>query len=113
MIRELAALSDGLTSSELARVHWTWRSRRPVSRSARMERVESVQTRTRTGATGLIEECMLLANKTVAQRFIDAELPSAFRVHEDRMRKNPFVFRSAGIYLEEDSDYTGADIQRD
>ena len=75
-------------------------------------RVESVQTRTRTDATGLIEECMLLANRTVAQRFIDAEIPSAFRVHEDPdAEKIRSFFRSAGIHLENDTEYTGADIQ--
>jgi ribonuclease R len=46
-------------------------------------RVESVLSRTRTKATGLIEELMLLANREVARRFLAADLPTAWRIHED------------------------------
>ncbi len=46
-------------------------------------RVETVLGRTRTMATGLIEELMLLANREVAARFLEAELPTAWRIHEE------------------------------
>ena len=41
-----------------------------------------VSVRTRTRATGLIEEAMLLANECVARRLADVEAPAAYRVHE-------------------------------
>lgn len=41
-----------------------------------------VNIRTRTHATGLIEEAMLLANECVAKRLADVEAPAAYRVHD-------------------------------
>ena len=45
-------------------------------------RPTGVSVRTRTRATGLIEEAMLLANECVAKRLADVEAPAAYRVHE-------------------------------
>ena len=45
-------------------------------------RVDAVISRTRTGATSLIEELMLLCNRVVAKDFVARELPSVFRIHE-------------------------------
>ncbi len=60
--------------------------------------VESVSSRTRTNATGLIEECMLLANRTVAEAFIRRAIPSMFRIHEDPdPDKIAAFFRMAGV----------------
>lgn len=42
----------------------------------------SVTVRTRTRATGLVEEAMLLANESVARMLADREVPCAYRVHE-------------------------------
>lgn len=41
-----------------------------------------VTVRTRTRATGLVEEAMLLANESVARMLADREVPCAYRVHE-------------------------------
>lgn len=41
-----------------------------------------VRVRSRTRATGLVEEAMLLANECVAKMLADAEVPCAYRVHE-------------------------------
>ena len=41
-----------------------------------------VTVRTRTRATGLVEEAMLLANESVARMLADHEVPCAYRVHE-------------------------------
>ena len=41
-----------------------------------------VTVRERTRATGLVEEAMLLANEFVAKMLADAEVPAAYRVHE-------------------------------
>lgn len=41
-----------------------------------------VRVRERTRATGLVEEAMLLANECVARILADAEVPCAYRVHE-------------------------------
>lgn len=41
-----------------------------------------VSVRGRTRATGLVEEAMLLANECVARVLADAEVPCAYRVHE-------------------------------
>ena len=38
--------------------------------------------RTRTRATGLVEEAMLLANESVARMLADREVLCAYRVHE-------------------------------
>jgi ribonuclease R len=45
--------------------------------------VAAVTSRSRTRATGLIEELMLLANRAVAHAFLDAEIPAVFRIHEE------------------------------
>lgn len=41
-----------------------------------------VTVRTRTRATGLVEEAMLLANESVARMLADRDVPCAYRVHE-------------------------------
>lgn len=41
-----------------------------------------VSVRSRTAATSMIEEAMLLANERVAQFLVDAGVPAAFRTHE-------------------------------
>ncbi|MCI2187358.1 MAG: ribonuclease R [Olsenella sp.] len=41
-----------------------------------------VTVRSRTRATGLVEEAMLLANESVARMLADHEVPCAYRVHE-------------------------------
>ena len=41
-----------------------------------------VRVRSRTRATGLVEEAMLLANECVARILADADVPCAYRVHE-------------------------------
>lgn len=41
-----------------------------------------VSVRSRTRATGLVEEAMLLANESVARILADSEVPAAYRVHE-------------------------------
>lgn len=41
-----------------------------------------VSVRTRTRATGLVEEAMLLANESVAQMLADRDIATAYRVHE-------------------------------
>ncbi len=45
-------------------------------------RPTGVRVRNRTRATGLVEEAMLLANECVAKILADAEVPAAYRVHE-------------------------------
>jgi ribonuclease R len=74
--------------------------------------IDSIQGRTRTVATGLIEECMLLANRTVAQAFLNAEIPSVFRVHEDPdPEKIAAFFRMAGIGGKGGGEFDGGAIQ--
>ncbi|NUN13999.1 MAG: ribonuclease R [Myxococcales bacterium] len=50
--------------------------------SADAGEILDVESRKRTPATGLIEEWMLLANKTVAQEFLDRRIPTVHRIHE-------------------------------
>jgi len=74
--------------------------------------IAAIHSRSRTPATGLIEECMLLANKTVARRYLDAKLPTLFRVHEDPdTEKIAAFFRTAGLSTQLGSDVTGKRIQ--
>lgn len=45
-------------------------------------RPTGIAARSRTAATGLIEEAMLLANECVAEKLVGARVDAAFRVHE-------------------------------
>ena len=45
--------------------------------------VTDIRTRERSASRSLIEEFMLLANKTVAKHFCKKKIPFAYRVHED------------------------------
>ncbi len=45
-------------------------------------RPTGIAARSRTAATGLIEEAMLLANECVAEKLVGAHVDAAFRVHE-------------------------------
>lgn len=45
-------------------------------------RPTGIDLRTKTDATSLIEEAMILANETVAQHLRDAKFPSLYRIHE-------------------------------
>lgn len=47
-----------------------------------------IVNRSRTAATGLVEEAMLLANECVAERLADEGVVAAFRVHERPMEDN-------------------------
>lgn len=57
-----------------------------------------VRVRSRTRATGLVEEAMLLANECVAKILADAEVPAAYRVHE---QPSPDDLRSTIAPLDE------------
>ena len=46
-------------------------------------KVEDIYARTRTLADSIIEEFMLVANETIAERFYWQEIPFVYRVHED------------------------------
>ena len=56
----------------------------PVARFRRDDagRVEAIVADERTTAHRIIEECMLLANETVAEHLLREEAPALFRVHE-------------------------------
>ena len=56
----------------------------PVARFRRDEagRVEAIVADERTTAHRIIEECMLVANETVAEHLARQEMPALFRVHE-------------------------------
>lgn len=66
------------------------RSRGAIDFETRESKVElddagrpiGVRVRRRTRATGLVEEAMLLANESVARILADADVPCAYRVHE-------------------------------
>ncbi|MBP5701781.1 MAG: VacB/RNase II family 3'-5' exoribonuclease, partial [Lachnospiraceae bacterium] len=45
--------------------------------------VTEIKTRERSASRSLIEEFMLLANKTVAKQFCKKKIPFAYRIHED------------------------------
>jgi len=65
--------------------------------------VESIQPRERLFAHRLVEECMLAANRTIAERMESTELPFVYRVHEhpdrERIRQLAAYVRSFGLQL--------------
>lgn len=75
----------------------------------------SVGVRARGDAEKLIEECMLLANNTVAERYAAAELPFVYRVHEppdaERMRELAIFLSGFGVRLRYNETHS-MDLQR-
>ncbi len=68
--------------------------------------VESIQPRERLFAHRLVEECMLAANRTIAERMEAAECPFVYRIHEhpdrERIRQLAAYVRSFGLHLPND-----------
>ena len=114
MLRELSTLTDRLFKERLGagaldlEVPEAW-----FEISEDGSAVSQVKSRSRTPATGLIEECMLLANRTVARCFLDAELPSLFRIHEDPdEEKIAAFFRTAGVGFDSGAKVDGIAVQK-
>ena len=67
-------------------------------------KVTDIKTRERSTSRSLIEEFMLLANKTVAKQFCKKKIPFAYRVHEDpdmtKIRDLVETFKNLGLSVD-------------
>lgn len=75
-----------------------------------------IDLRTKTDATSLVEEAMILANETVAQHMRDAKFPSLYRVHEqpspDSLAALVVVFQEFAWFREIDqADFVAGEAQ--
>ncbi len=66
--------------------------------------VTDIRARARSASRSLIEEFMLLANKTVAKHFCKKKIPFAYRVHEDpdivKIRELVETFKKLGLSVD-------------
>ncbi len=67
-------------------------------------KVTDIKARERSASRSLIEEYMLLANKTVAKHFCKKKIPFAYRVHEDpdmtKIRELVETFKKLGLSVD-------------
>ena len=70
---------------------------------------QGVRIRERTNATSLVEEAMLVANECVAQRLAQADMASAYRVHEppiaERLESALVILHELELVNSEESAY--------
>ena len=83
MLHGLAALSRALRAKREARGAMDFNLAECRITLDECGRAANVQARTRNDATGLIEECMLICNESVAEEYFWLELPFVYRVHEE------------------------------
>ena len=83
MLREMAELAGVLRRKRLARGSIEFGFPEAKIALDAQGRPTSITARVRSAATGIIEECMIAANETVAEEYAWRDVPFVYRTHEE------------------------------
>ena len=98
LLRDLRTLADAIHQRRIARGGLDFDTVEARVRLDEEGKPLDVVLRTRTDATNMIEEAMILANEVVARHMTEAQAPMVYRIHED---PDPDALSQVSVILKE------------